>query len=74
MQPSYKELLPRITTFMFDVDGVFTNGDVILMGHDIVRILNSRDGYALAVCIKNGISNFGSHRSGSSEQVRASFE
>jgi 3-deoxy-D-manno-octulosonate 8-phosphate phosphatase (KDO 8-P phosphatase) len=69
MQPSYKELLPRITTFMFDVDGVFTNGDVILMEHDIVRILNSRDGYALQYASKMGYRIL-VVTGGSSEQVR----
>lgn len=51
---SYKEKLPQITTFIFDVDGVLTNGDVLLMGGDIVRILNSRDGYALQHAKKKG--------------------
>jgi 3-deoxy-D-manno-octulosonate 8-phosphate phosphatase (KDO 8-P phosphatase) len=51
---SYKEKLPAITTFIFDVDGVLTNGDVILMGGEVVRILNSRDGYALQHANKKG--------------------
>jgi 3-deoxy-D-manno-octulosonate 8-phosphate phosphatase (KDO 8-P phosphatase) len=38
---SYKELLPGIKVFMFDVDGVFTNGDVILFQGEVVRFLNS---------------------------------
>lgn len=54
MKKSYKQLLHKITTFMFDVDGVFTNGDVILMEHDIVRVLNSRDGYAVQYAAKMG--------------------
>jgi len=51
---SYKEKLPAITTFIFDVDGVFTNGDVILQENDVVRVLNSRDGYALQYASKMG--------------------
>jgi 3-deoxy-D-manno-octulosonate 8-phosphate phosphatase (KDO 8-P phosphatase) len=51
---SYKEKLPNITTFIFDVDGVLTNGDVLLIGGEIVRILNSRDGYALQHANKKG--------------------
>ena len=51
---SYKEKLPAITTFIFDVDGVFTNGDVILQENDVVRILNSRDGYAMQYASKMG--------------------
>lgn len=49
---SYKEILPNIKVFMFDVDGVFTDGNVILMGGDVVRILNSRDGYAVQYAAK----------------------
>ncbi len=51
---NYKEGLSNITTFIFDVDGVFTNGDVILLKDDVVRILNSRDGYALQYASKMG--------------------
>jgi 3-deoxy-D-manno-octulosonate 8-phosphate phosphatase (KDO 8-P phosphatase) len=51
---SYKEALPHITTFIFDVDGVLTNGDVILMHDDVVRILNSRDAYAIQYAAKMG--------------------
>lgn len=51
---SYKEKLAAITTFIFDVDGVFTNGDVSLIGNDVVRTLNSRDGYAVQYAAKMG--------------------
>mgnify|MGYP006232271055 FL=1 len=51
---SYKEKLPKITTFIFDVDGVLTNGDILLMKDDFVRILNSRDGYAIQYAVKQG--------------------
>ena len=62
-------MLPQITTFMFDVDGVFTNGDVIVMEHDVVRILNSRDGYAVQHAAKMGYRIL-VITGGSSEQVR----
>lgn len=52
---SYKENLPKITTLIFDVDGVLTNGDVILMNNEVVRILNSRDAYALQYAAKVGM-------------------
>lgn len=51
---SYKEKLPNITTFVFDVDGVLTNGEVLLMNEGVVRTLNSKDGYALQYAIKKG--------------------
>ena len=49
---SYKEKLEAITTFIFDVDGVLTDGSVTLMKDEIIRTLNSRDGYALQYASK----------------------
>ncbi|MDG1334226.1 MAG: HAD hydrolase family protein [Crocinitomicaceae bacterium] len=51
---SYKEKLPKITTFIFDVDGVLTNGEILLMEEDFVRVLNSRDAYAMQYAVKQG--------------------
>jgi 3-deoxy-D-manno-octulosonate 8-phosphate phosphatase (KDO 8-P phosphatase) len=51
---SYKERLNKITTFMLDVDGVLTNGDILLFQNEIIRTLNSRDGYALQYASKMG--------------------
>jgi 3-deoxy-D-manno-octulosonate 8-phosphate phosphatase (KDO 8-P phosphatase) len=51
---SYKEKLNLITTFMFDVDGVLTNGDVMLLHNEVVRTLNSRDAYAVQYAVKMG--------------------
>ena len=51
---SYKEKLPAITTFIFDVDGVLTTGEVILMDGKVIRTLNSKDGYAMQYAIKMG--------------------
>ena len=51
---NYKEKLSAVTTFIFDVDGVLTNGDVVLLNNDVVRTLNSRDGYALQYASKMG--------------------
>lgn len=55
---SYKELLPFITTFIFDVDGVFTDGGVNILTDEAVRTLNSRDGYALRHASKLGYNIF----------------
>ena len=52
---SYKEKLNHIRAFMFDVDGVLTNGDVTLIDGDVIRTLNSRDGYALQYASKMDI-------------------
>lgn len=51
---SYKERLKTITTFIFDIDGVLTNGDIIVLKDEMVRTLNSRDGYAIQYAIKMG--------------------
>lgn len=39
---------------MFDVDGVLTNGDVTLLHNEVIRTLNSRDGYAIQYAVKMG--------------------
>lgn len=51
---SYKENLPGISTFVFDVDGVFTDGSVMLLKDEVVRTLSSRDGYAVQYASKLG--------------------
>ena len=68
MEKSYKELMPQITTFIFDVDGVLTDGSVYVFENgELVRQMNIKDGYALKtavdagfkVCIISGGSNEG---------------
>lgn len=51
---SYKERLNKITTLIFDIDGVLTNGDIVVLKGEMARILNSRDGYALQYASKMG--------------------
>lgn len=51
---SYKERLNHITTFMFDVDGVLTDGDILLFRDEFVRTLNVRDSYAMQYAVKMG--------------------
>jgi 3-deoxy-D-manno-octulosonate 8-phosphate phosphatase (KDO 8-P phosphatase) len=44
-----------ITTFIFDVDGVFTNSEVIVMENgDLVRTMNTRDGQAVKYALEAG--------------------
>jgi 3-deoxy-D-manno-octulosonate 8-phosphate phosphatase (KDO 8-P phosphatase) len=71
---NYKTLLAEIKTFIFDVDGVMTDGIVVLTedGH-MLRTMNVKDGYALQLAVKKGyriiiISG------GRSEAVRQRFE
>ena len=68
MAKSYKEIMNTITTFVFDVDGVLTDGSVFVNNSgEMLRTMNIRDGYALKtaidcgynVCIISGGSNEG---------------
>ncbi|NQW36013.1 MAG: HAD-IIIA family hydrolase [Flavobacteriales bacterium] len=55
MTKSYKELMSDITTFVFDVDGVLTNGGVTIFPNgELIRTMNTRDGYALKVAVDCG--------------------
>jgi len=52
---SYKTKLKDITTFIFDVDGVLTDSSIILdPSGEMVRVMNTRDGFALQHAVKNG--------------------
>lgn len=74
MAENYKSTLKRITTFCFDVDGVFTNGIVHLMPDgEQLRTANVRDGYALQLAVKKGYRVF-VITGGRSEAVRERFE
>lgn len=54
---NYKEKLEDIELFVFDYDGVFTDGIVHLMEDGSnVRQANTRDGYAVQWAIKQGLN------------------
>ncbi len=54
---SYKELLHDITTLIFDVDGVLTNGDIqISENGELLRTMNVKDGFALKTAVKKGFN------------------
>jgi len=56
MTTSYKQRLATITTLIFDVDGVFTDGMVTVMPDgQLLRRLSSKDSYALQYAIKKGM-------------------
>ena len=51
----YPENLKNISTFIFDIDGVLTDGSVILEpSGDQTRTMNIKDGYALQLAVKRG--------------------
>lgn len=50
---SYKEKLKNIKAFVFDVDGVFTDGSVYLLPEgNMCRVMNVLDGFAVVKAIK----------------------
>jgi 3-deoxy-D-manno-octulosonate 8-phosphate phosphatase (KDO 8-P phosphatase) len=68
MTRNYKELLKDIKTFVFDVDGVFTDSSILITTEgELLRKMNVRDGYAVKtaltqgyrICIISGGSNEG---------------
>lgn len=47
------EYFKNVTTFVFDIDGVLTDGKLYLMpGGAMTRVMNIKDGYALQLAIK----------------------
>lgn len=52
---NYKELLNQIRCFVFDVDGVLTNGTLLVAADgEFLRMMNIKDGYAIQHAVKNG--------------------
>ena len=52
---NFKEDIARTEAFVFDVDGVMTDGGIIpTLDGDFIRRYNAKDGYALAYAIKMG--------------------
>jgi 3-deoxy-D-manno-octulosonate 8-phosphate phosphatase (KDO 8-P phosphatase) len=55
MVRNYKELLKNITTLIFDYDGVFTDGKILITENgEQLRSANVKDGYALQLARKKG--------------------
>lgn len=51
----FLQKLKEITTFIFDVDGVLTNGDILASeSGEFLRTFNIKDGYALQLAVKRG--------------------
>lgn len=68
MEKNYKEYLNQINTFIFDVDGVLTDGSIqVSTNGELLRTMNIKDGYALKsahlagyhVCVISGGTNEG---------------
>ncbi|HUH51931.1 MAG TPA: HAD-IIIA family hydrolase [Flavobacterium sp.] len=52
---SYKEKMNDITTFIFDVDGVLTDGSVhVAADGEMLRNMNIKDGFAMKAALESG--------------------
>ena len=52
---SYKEEFRHITTFIFDVDGVLTDGSLTITSNgEMLRTMNVKDGFALKAALDSG--------------------
>lgn len=57
MEKNYKEFLSQITTFIFDVDGVLTDGTLqISTNGDLLRTMNIKDGFAMKHAMQKGLT------------------
>lgn len=69
MNTNFKQRLPGIRCFVFDVDGVLTNGSLFVTPAELIRMMNIRDGYALSEAVKAGY-HVAVISGGNSESVR----
>ena len=52
---NYKHLLPKIKTFIFDVDGVLTDGKFLINSDgELLRSFDTKDGYAMKCALVKG--------------------
>jgi 3-deoxy-D-manno-octulosonate 8-phosphate phosphatase (KDO 8-P phosphatase) len=70
---SYKTILPQINTFIFDVDGVLTDGTVLLYSGEVIRSMNSKDSFAIQYAAKLGYRIF-IITGGDSQEVKMRLE
>lgn len=54
---NFKEDLSKINSFIFDVDGVFTDGKIFMFPqNEFVRAFNIKDGYAVKYAVEQGFT------------------
>jgi 3-deoxy-D-manno-octulosonate 8-phosphate phosphatase (KDO 8-P phosphatase) len=52
---NYKSLLTKIKTFIFDVDGVLTDGKILITNEgELLRSFDTKDGYAMKCALVQG--------------------
>jgi 3-deoxy-D-manno-octulosonate 8-phosphate phosphatase (KDO 8-P phosphatase) len=70
---NFKELLPNVKAFIFDVDGVLSTAAIPLFpGGEPMRVINTKDGYALSQAAKKGFP-LGIISGGKTEAVHVRF-
>lgn len=71
---NYKEKLLKVNTFIFDYDGVLSDGQVLLTSDgDALRTANVKDGYAMQLAIKKNY-RIAIISGGYSESMKRRFE
>ena len=57
MEKNYKESLAQISTFIFDVDGVLTDGSIqISTNGELLRTMDIKDGFAMKHAMEKGLT------------------
>ena len=57
MGKNYKQYLEHITTFIFDVDGVLAEDQLLVSSSgDLLRVMHSKDGMAIKIAVKKGFN------------------
>lgn len=71
---NFKELLPKINSFVFDIDGVLSDGSIqITENGDQLRTMSTRDGIAITMALKKGY-NIAVISGGNSQSVLHRFK
>ncbi len=65
--------LKKITTIIFDVDGVFTDATLLVSETDVTRTFNVRDGYAVQMAAKAGY-NVAAITGGKQDSIKTRLE
>ena len=67
---NYKIKLKKITTFIFDVDGVLTDGKLLITSNgEMLRLMDAKDGFAIKYAIDKGF-NISIISGGKDESIR----
>ena len=51
---NFKESLASVRCFVFDIDGVLTNGTLLVLKDELHRTMNIRDGFAMKEAVEQG--------------------